>query len=416
MKPKTSPTSPKAKTEQTDQIEELYKESLNTIEKPGTKVRFSLGWVVFVVFIGFVAGIIGQLVLISFGDQIPYFEKLGYSSSTDSASLVLTARNKDRVLTAEQVESIASDLAPTVIQLFEARDTTVSGLASQYLPSEAVAHGLALTNDGYAVFRGDVVADEVTYVGVSFDGSVYAVNNLVRDPVTGYVFIQFDARDFVSVGFSDISQIHETEEIIALVPGVTPQRPIILKAAIASNQYRQVRSSADYVFSSERYPYVLLLEMYDEDVWDGAVAYTLDKKAVGILKRVDGQHVIVPFSQLDPILEPVLGNREMERPRLGVEYVLLDIVQPSVIGESVVPASGGYLYEDGAMSPIITDSPAARAGVQAADTITEVDGQSISATRTLSEMVLGHDVGDTITLTIIREGESQKINVTLDSQ
>ncbi len=416
MKPKTSPTSPKAKAEETDHIEKLYKDALNTIEKPSTKVRFSLGWIVFVVVIGFVAGIIGQLTLISFGDQIPFLERFGFTDSSDTASIILTSRNKDTVLTPEQIESIGADMTRTIMRLYPRDDAATTGLDAQYLPADAVAQGLILTNDGYAVFRSDLVSDDVTYVGVTADGSAYAVKTITRDSATPYAFVQFDAQDLTSVGFSDVTQIHDTEEIIAVLPDAVPGQPRILQTRLENTHYRTVTQSSDYVFSAEQYPYSFLLESPGEDGWDGAVAFTLDKKALGILRRVDERYEVAPFVQLDPIMEVVLGGKPLERPQLGVSYVLLDMVNTSLGQGDRVPTSGAYLYSTDTINPLAEDGSAATAGVESGDTITEVDGQPISLTRTLSDFVLTHKVGDTITLTIIRDGESQKINVTLDSQ
>ena len=73
-----------------------------------------------------------------------------------------------------------------------------------------------------------------------------------------------------------------------------------------------------------------------------------------------------------------------------------------------------YLYSSSNYSSIVKDSPAAKAGLKDKDIITEVNGVKIGKAGSLSSLVGEYKPGETIVLTIIREGEEMKVNVTLD--
>ena len=89
---------------------------------------------------------------------------------------------------------------------------------------------------------------------------------------------------------------------------------------------------------------------------------------------------------------PELGDR----PRLGVTFVMTD---------------------DGAEIVAITpESPAERVGIQIGDVITKVDGRRVTRARPLNELILLFQPGDTVSLTINRDGRTRKIEVRLAAE
>ena len=79
---------------------------------------------------------------------------------------------------------------------------------------------------------------------------------------------------------------------------------------------------------------------------------------------------------------------------LGVEY---ELITPDVAArESITGTQGAFV------KTVLADSPAAQAGLKAGDVISAVDGKSIGETNNLRDVVLGHQPGDEITLTIVK--------------
>jgi len=70
---------------------------------------------------------------------------------------------------------------------------------------------------------------------------------------------------------------------------------------------------------------------------------------------------------------------------------------------------------DGALvTAVESGSPAEKAGIKLDDIITAVDGDKVDAKRPLLYRLLPYQSGDTVTLSILRAGTSQDIQVTLD--
>jgi serine protease Do len=92
------------------------------------------------------------------------------------------------------------------------------------------------------------------------------------------------------------------------------------------------------------------------------------------------------------------------KPYLGVEYQM--ITQQAALLNSV--PQGAYVVS------VVSGSPAEKAGIQANDIITKIDGQSVSGTNTdFSAIISGKKVGDTVKLDIYRNGQTVNVSVTL---
>jgi len=83
--------------------------------------------------------------------------------------------------------------------------------------------------------------------------------------------------------------------------------------------------------------------------------------------------------------------------------------QPPPAGrrEFVILASGAQV------TWVEKGSPAEEAGIRVGDIITAVDDQEIDEAHPLRDLILGHEPGEKITLTLNRWGESREIQVTL---
>ncbi len=62
---------------------------------------------------------------------------------------------------------------------------------------------------------------------------------------------------------------------------------------------------------------------------------------------------------------------------------------------------------------VFPNSPAERAGLRPGDRIVAFDGEPVSEAHPLTEYVRRHRPGDTVRLTVIREGEERTVSVTL---
>jgi membrane-associated protease RseP (regulator of RpoE activity) len=68
------------------------------------------------------------------------------------------------------------------------------------------------------------------------------------------------------------------------------------------------------------------------------------------------------------------------------------------------------------ISYVIADSPADTAGLQRGDVITAVDGTAVETPQDFRDALADKSIGDTVTLSISRDGQAQDVAVTLEAQ
>lgn len=100
----------------------------------------------------------------------------------------------------------------------------------------------------------------------------------------------------------------------------------------------------------------------------------------------------LPFGndgQSAPDMPPAAGG-----PYLGVEF---ETLTPQVQASEGITGTTGAIIRT-----VIARSPAAVAGLKPGDVVTAVDGQAVDETNTLRALVQSHQVGDELTLTVVK--------------
>ena len=126
---------------------------------------------------------------------------------------------------------------------------------------------------------------------------------------------------------------------------------------------------------------------------------------------IEGMGFAIPIETAIEYAEQLISGNEVERPYLGI-YMLdvtsayyyreyYDIIREANVTSGVIVTD----FED--------NSPAAAAGLEIGDIITKVDGHDISSSAYLKYYLYKHNVGDEMTLTILRNGRERDINVML---
>ena len=143
-----------------------------------------------------------------------------------------------------------------------------------------------------------------------------------------------------------------------------------------------------------------LLNMY------GQVVGITNMKMMGTsaYSAIEGIGFAIPTSTIQEVVNQLLRNgRVTGRAAIGV-----------TIGPIPEDAAAAYSLPDGLYVVSVAEgSDAAAKGLAEGDVITAIDGQGVATTAQVGEIIAGLEVGDTITMTVYRNGETFDVEVAL---
>ncbi len=132
-------------------------------------------------------------------------------------------------------------------------------------------------------------------------------------------------------------------------------------------------------------------------------------------ETIEGMGFAIPIETAVEYAEQLISGDSVERPYLGIYMLDVSSIYTNPYYyrdyyETVVNAeiTNGVIVTD-----FEANSPAATAGLEVGDIITKVDGHDIRSSAYLRYYLYRHNIGDEITLTILRNGRELTIDVML---
>ncbi|GAB2590307.1 hypothetical protein GCM10027168_24280 [Streptomyces capparidis] len=112
----------------------------------------------------------------------------------------------------------------------------------------------------------------------------------------------------------------------------------------------------------------------------------------------------IPVNQGKRVAEELINTGHATHPIIGVQL------------DTRYRGEGARVSDESAdAEPVTPGGPAARAGIEPGDVITEVDGEPIRAGEELIVRIRSREPGDTMDLTVVRDGRERQVRVTLGS-
>ncbi|HEX9075732.1 MAG TPA: trypsin-like peptidase domain-containing protein [Anaerolineae bacterium] len=114
----------------------------------------------------------------------------------------------------------------------------------------------------------------------------------------------------------------------------------------------------------------------------------------------------IPSNLVKDISAQLIKNGKVEHAYIGITYKQVD---PQIASALDLDKSQSGIV----VTQVMPRSPAVAAGLQEGDVITMLDGQTIDKDHSLASLLLTRHVGETITLTLFRNGKQMQIRVVL---
>lgn len=363
-------------------------------------LRRHAGWqVAGVILLCFVASFLGTWV----------FMRTGLVSSSN----VTTSTERQRIVEEGNVlADVSREVSPSVVSIVtESTTRTYLGSAQQ----ESAGSGIIISKDGYVLTNRHVIPASATNVQVVLsDGTVYDNVKVVgRDSLNDLAFLKIDGvTNLTAAKLGTSSGVKVGGKVIA-IGNALGQYQTTVTSGIISAIGRPLTASDETGDSSEQLENLLQTDAAINPGNSGGPLVNMAGEVIGINTAVasDAQGIgfAIPIDDARGLIKSVTEMGELKRAYLGVRYVS---ITPDVVTQLKLSVkSGAYVSTDS--DSVVSGSPAAKAGIQPKDIIVKVNGVSVDGQHPLSSLLSQFVPGDTITLSILRDGKTVELKATL---
>jgi 2-alkenal reductase len=303
------------------------------------------------------------------------------------------------------VTDLASDaVVQTVAKTSPAVVKVVNTINSN---EKASGSGVITSEDGYIITNNHVVENQRRLQVIYADGSYHDAELIGTDAFADIAVIR--VRDAVpgvaELGDSDALQPGETVIAIGSPLGEF-QNSVTVGVVSALNRSVDrmeglIQTDAAINHGNSGGP---LINVKGQVIGINTLVVRGDE---GSLDVAQGLGFAVPSNIVREVSEALISNGDVERPYLGITYELL----------TPEAATSGIGTDKGAIITIVgDDGPARRAGLLPGDIITQINGEDITPSTSLQRLLMQYKPNDTVTLTVLRDGQTQEVPITLTTR
>jgi putative serine protease PepD len=371
---------------QADDTQPVYVSPRPTDAKPrrstGFLVALALG-------AGLLGGAAGAGVISVVDDDQPAAE----SSSPSQSSLESPASDSNQSVSSfSSVEDVAAEVLPSVVSI-----------AVQSQQGSGTGTGVVISSDGQILTNNHVVASGGQLIVTFHDGSTAQAEIVGTDPVTDLAVIQAqDVSDLTPAELGSSGDLEVGQQVVAI------GSPFGLEGTVTSGI---VSAIGRPVSPGQTQDSLTVIDAIQTDAPinpgnSGGPLVNMSGQVVGINSAIFspsgagsvGLGFAIPIDQARPIAEELIENGQATHARIGIG--VRDAVSETrgALVANVEPSSG-----------------ADEAGLVEGDVITKVDDRLITGGESLIAAARSYRPGETVTLTIVRDGDTQTVEVTLGS-
>lgn len=353
-------------------------------------------------------------------------------SSTQTVTGNLSVQKKVVSSQSQLISQISKTVGPSVVSVNVSitSDTNNSyGIFgfSQPSSSQAAGTGIILSKSGIVITNRHVVPEGTTSVSVTLSDGTELKNVTVigRTNSTDSLDIAFlkinDTKDheLTPAVLGDSSSMQVGDNVVA-IGNALGQFQNTVTSGIISGYGRSVQAgSGDYNDEAESLEDLLQTDAAINQGNSGGPLVNLNGQVIGINTAVAGnsQNIgfAIPINDVRGLVDQVLKKGSFERAYLGIRYVPITADIASAYDLKVT--TGAYIppTADAAYPTVFPDSPAQKAGIQPGDVITQINGNAVDQTHSVSSYLYQYKPGDTVSLTIVRDGKTITAKATLSS-
>lgn len=303
-------------------------------------------------------------------------------------------------------------------------DTTLG-----YQNGAGAGTGMVLTSDGLVLTNNHVVegATEIT-VTIASTGETYTATVVGTDATDDVALLQLDgASGLATVTIDDDGDTEAVGDDITAVGNAEGAGLLLAADGEITDLESTVTTASEGTVSSETLDGMIEIQADVVAGDSGGAVLDSDGEVIGMTTAASSGTAVttayaIPIDDALALVQQMLAGDESGDVTLGYPAFLGIAIAQSTSSLQGMPDSGGFRGHDGTVTTadgvtiagVYQGTPAADAGLTAGDTITAVDGTSVTDSSSLTAILSEHDPGDTVTMTWVdTAGATQSASVTL---
>ena len=327
------------------------------------------------------------------------------SSSSGSDSSITSASASGSSLTTEQVADLVS---PSVVVI-----TTEQVVYSQWSwygqnqVESGAGSGVIISSDGYILTCAHVVSG-ASQITVTIGDTDYTATVVGEDDTSDVAVLKIDATGLTPATVGDSDGLAVGDNVLA-VGNPLGELGGTVTSGIVSALNRSVTIQGT---SSTNTMSLVQMDASVSPGNSGGGLFNMNGELIGLVNAkssssdAEGLGFAIPINDAIKVAQDLLENGYVSgRPYMGITY--LAVTDAQTAAQLNVSAYGVYVVD------VVQGGPADKAGLKAGDRIVSIDGTEIAQRDDLGTLIQQHTAGDTLSITVARDGQMQTVSLTL---
>ena len=348
---------------------------------------------------GFAGGFVGARVG-NAGNKVVIQQVERTDSSTASGTAVASSG-----MTTSQVSEMVS---PSVVVI-----TTEQVVYSQWSwygqnqVESGAGSGVIISSDGYILTCAHVVSG-ASQITVTIGDTDYTATVVGEDDTSDVAVLKIDATGLTPATVGDSDSLSVGDSVLA-VGNPLGELGGTVTSGIVSALNRSVTIQGT---SSTNTMSLIQMDASVSPGNSGGGLFNMNGELIGLVNAkssssdAEGLGFAIPINDAIQVAQDLLENGYVSgRPYMGITYIAVTDAQTAA--QLNVNAYGVYVVD------VVQGGPADKAGLKAGDRIVSIDGNEIAQKDDLGTLMQQHTAGDTLSITVARDGQMQTVSLTL---
>ena len=323
---------------------------------------------------------------------------------TDSSAASGTAVSSGGMTTSQVSEMVS----PSVVVI-----TTEQVVYSQWSwygqnqVESGAGSGVIISSDGYILTCAHVVSG-ASQITVTIGDTDYTATVVGEDDTSDVAVLKIDATGLTPATVGDSDSLSVGDSVLA-VGNPLGELGGTVTSGIVSALNRSVTIQGT---SSTNTMSLIQMDASVSPGNSGGGLFNMNGELIGLVNAkssssdAEGLGFAIPINDAIQVAQDLLENGYVSgRPYMGITYIAVTDAQTAA--QFNVNAYGVYVVD------VVQGGPADKAGLKAGDRIVSIDGTEIAQKDDLGTLVQQHTAGDTLSITVARDGQMQTVSLTL---